>query len=288
LCLALPGFAAARPLAYCASDYAFDVQGPAGWQRHWTPSGESVQIVFEPSGGPSDARISVALLLAGSSGAEGDPKDLLSISITFSSAFGRDVGVREFEATHPAMRTAAAWLVFPHDESRVVALIPPHAGGRHFVVALATSGRTATPEEIEVLRATVRSLRFDPDHGCEPDPQGKVVETRVERDRRVAEKPAVEEAEDEEAQAARAQAADTASRGYSLGRALAGCSLIEQLFVPVGCQEVELERERVVLIKYYGDEKWYAGDRPEPTSKFVREHRTKSLGAPFFARKRDL
>ena len=253
----LAGAAGAEPVpddVYCGDHYWFTVDPPQGWKEDWRVSGEMVSLVFESPSGSAGMQLTL-LGGGGGDGAAVDVENVLHGWIGMLNAFGAPSEIRPFEAPHAQLPTAGATLELPGARTSVVALDAGSGRGKSFVASLAREEGAASAGEVAEFRRMVASIDFEPTRACEPGPDGEAVAVTL---------PAPTPA----------PPAAPRSREFDLRRAGSGCTTLNQLFVPVYCQMVDLEGERT-LLAYFDDD-----DGTESAQTYL-ERFTERVAVPF-------
>ena len=235
------------PKAWCGDDYWFKFEAPSGWQSDWEAGGESLTLLYWPEGQQEDeAQITMGLMLTLSSGWKEDVtldvEEVLQRWVSLANAFGGPSEMRPFELKHPHFPTAGIELVFPLGRGILVAVDPQSGRGNSFLAKLDGVDEPST-SEMTAFHRMVRSIRFDPELYCTPGPDDTIITHRRPR---------------HSSPPAKATPA-AAKRAFRLERAAQGCTMLDELLVPIDCSQVDVDGRPAVLVRF--DD----GDKPAET-----------------------
>jgi len=224
---------------YCGDDYYFTFTAPRGWADDANSESASAELAFAPVDENAEnegVSISVSLRRAGfKDGFDLDSQIERAVAeLTMRKA---PTAVRDGSIRHPSLPSRSAVLEFP--DLHVYYVLMDAQSGRGYVVAavLARVGGRFSAGQLALFESSLASLHYDAGRVCKPGPDDEPVETVVSP-------PAVRDT------SGAATKPELTKGQRAMHRALMGCSLLSQLFVPVVCMPGRLAGTPALLAEF--------------------------------------
>ena len=244
---AMQGQAAPASEKRCGDDFFYTFQPPSQGDSAWPLNHEGAFVA------PDDPGLSVreGLVDAGDFASEIELFFAQKVAMTLIGRAPTDI--RDGKIAHPTSPTKSAVLDYPDSQTYMV-MIDVQTRGKVLTALMTRSNGKFSKKDIRILKALVASFQYDKKRGClvGADRKLKEIEIRPREPRR-------------------ADPERTLSEGQRAAwRAMQGCGVLAQLFVPVVCAPGRLGGSPTIVAMFDTDDR-----RPaEEHMKTFKEHVT--------------